>query len=121
MTYFKRLIFISFLLTLFISTNVNAQTDVQSPEQYLGYKLGEHFTPHHNVLGYFKQVAEASPLVSYEKYGGTNEGRELGIVKVSSEENNGRLKEIRTDNLKRTGLMEGENRRRKDPHCVAQL
>ena len=108
MTYFNRLIFISFLLTLFISTNVNAQTDVQSPEQYLGYKLGDQFTPHHKVLGYFKQVAQASPMVAYQKYGTTNEGRELGIVKVSSEKNNGRLKEIRTDNLKRTGLMEGE-------------
>ena len=107
--HFKRIFPVYFLLLLFISGNIKAQTGPQSPAAYLGYELGEHFTPHHRVLGYFKHVAEASPLVSYQKYGATNEGRELGIVKVTSEGNQNRLEQIRTDNLKRTGLMDGES------------
>ena len=108
MTCFKRSFLVSFLFILCISTSSIAQTELQSPEAYLGYELGDQFTPHYKVLGYFKQVAEASPMVSYQKYGTTNEGRELGIVKVSTEENHDRLEQIRTDNLKRTGLMEGQ-------------
>lgn len=101
---------ISLVVVLLASTgfsSLSAQPRIPSPDGYLGYELGEQFTPHHQVLGYFRAVAEASPLVTYEKYGETNEGRELGIVKVSSESNHQQLEQIRTDNLKRTGLMEG--------------
>ena len=96
------------LLTLFLSTNVHAQTEVQSPEKFLGYELGEQWTPHYKVMNYFQHVAEQSPLVTFQQYGSTNEGRELAIVKVTTEDNHGRLEQIRTDNLRRTGLMEGE-------------
>lgn len=98
----------SLLCLLFISTGLKAQTDLQSPEEYLGYELGSKWTPHYKVMNYFKYVSEQSPLVTFEQYGTSNEGRELVIVKVASEENHGRLEEIRTDNLKRTGLMDGE-------------
>ncbi len=95
------------LLVGFLFTNVSGQT-LQSPAEYLGYKLGSQFTPHKKVLGYFKTVAQVSPLVYYQKYGATYEGRELGVVFVSSEENQARLEEIRISNLKRTGLIECE-------------
>jgi hypothetical protein len=108
LTYRKHASLLPFLLLFFLSTNVLAQTNLQSPNEYLGYELGDQFTPHYKVLGYFKQAAEASPMITYESYGTTNEGRELGIVKVSTEENHAKLEQIRTDNLKRTGLAEGE-------------
>lgn len=107
----KRSVYPFYLLLFFslIATQpLQAQPELESPEQYLGYELGDQFTPHHKVLGYFKGVAEASPMVSYQQYGTTNEGRELGVVTVSTEQNHGRLEQIRTDNLKRTGLMEGD-------------
>lgn len=99
---------LSFLCLLFISAGVQAQSGLQSPDEYLGYELGSKWTPHYKVLNYFKHVAGESPMVTFEQYGTTNEGRELVIVKVASEENHSRLEQIRTDNLKRTGLMEGE-------------
>lgn len=103
---------IRFLLSifcfLFISMGVQAQGGLQSPDEYLGYELGSQWTPHYKVLNYFEHVSEESPLVTFRQYGTTNEGRELVIVKVASEENHARLEQIRTDNLKRTGLMEGE-------------
>lgn len=99
-----------FFLLLFLGlfTSVRAQTQLVSPNEYLGYELGTHFTPHEKVLGYFKTVAQNSPLVSYKQYGTTYEGRELGVVFVTSRQNQGRLEEIRTNNIKRTGLIEGE-------------
>jgi hypothetical protein len=99
---------LSFVGLLFISTGVQAQDALQSPDDYLGYELGSQWTPHYKVINYFRHVSEVSPMVTFEQYGTTNEGRELVIVKVASEENHARLDQIRTDNLKRTGLMEGE-------------
>ncbi len=93
---------------ILFNTQVKAQVNLPAPAEYLGYELGEHFTSHNNVLGYFKEIAALSPLVSYKKYGTTYEGRELGVVFVSSEENQSRLEEIRINNIKRAGLIEGE-------------
>ncbi|NGP77409.1 zinc carboxypeptidase [Balneolaceae bacterium YR4-1] len=101
---------LSFLVILlfFISPHIHAQDNLQSPEQYLGYELGSKWTPHYKVMNYFRYVSEQSPMVTFEQYGTTNEGRELVIVKVASEENHGRLEQIRMDNLKRAGLLDGD-------------
>jgi len=85
----------------------NAQSGLQSPSDFLGYELGTQWTPHYKVMNYFQQVAEHSSMVNVEKYGETNEGRELMLAYISSEQNMSRLEEIRSNNLKRAGLMEG--------------
>lgn len=96
------------LLALFITISTSAQPALQSPSEYLGYEPGEQWTPHYKVIGYFRQVAGASPMVEWQQYGVTNEGRELIVVFVSSEQNIKRREQLRTNNLKRAGLMEGE-------------
>ncbi|MFH5884179.1 M14 family metallopeptidase [Halalkalibaculum sp. DA3122] len=88
---------------------VQAQSDLQSPEDFLGYKLGAEWTPHYKVMDYIRQVAGASPMVQLQQYGRSNEGRALTYLIVSSEENIGRSEEIRINNLRRTGLAEGSS------------
>ena len=62
---------------------VNAQT-LQSPEQFLGYKIGTRFTPHFKILNYFKAVEAALPgMVKIEKYGETYEGRDLEVAYIA--------------------------------------
>ncbi|MDZ7716897.1 MAG: M14 family metallopeptidase [Balneolaceae bacterium] len=100
--------FVFTIVLLFVTTGLQAQNEIQSPSQYLGYELGSEWTPHYKVMNYVKYVADQSPMVNFEQYGTTNEGRELVLVQVSTEENMGRLEEIRTDNLKRAGMMEGQ-------------
>lgn len=104
----KRLKFLLPLLVLFLGIGSVAQAQIQSPSEFLGYELGSQWTPHYKVMDYFKQVAESSENVEGEVYGTTNEGRELMLFYLSSEQNMNRLEEIRTNNLKRTGLMDGE-------------
>lgn len=108
MTTLKSRFVYSLLLVLFLSGNLNAQSDLQSPSEFLGYELGSQWTPHHKVMDYFWHVADQSPMVKGEKYGETYEGRELMLAYVSSEKNVGELEEIRKNNLRRTGLLEGE-------------
>ncbi|WP_375584351.1 M14 family zinc carboxypeptidase [Cyclobacterium xiamenense] len=83
---------------------------IKSPAEFLGYALGERFTPHHKVVDYYRYVASESPAVHLLEYGQTNELRPLMVAFVSSEENINRLETLRTDNLKRAGLLEGSPR-----------
>jgi hypothetical protein len=73
---------------------------IQSPEQFLGYKLGEQFTPHYRIVEYFRYVATASKSVKLQQFGSTNEGRPQLAMFIASDENIGRLEEIRHNNLK---------------------
>ena len=83
------------------------QTQLQSPDEFLGYQLGDRFTRHHRVIDYFEHVAEISDRVQIEQYGETNEGRPLITAFVASPENMGQLEEIRKNNLRRAGLESG--------------
>ena len=99
----KILLFSAFL----ILTSLGSIAQIQTPEQFLGYKPGDRFTPHHRMVDYFEHVAASNPNIQLIQYGETNEKRPLIIAILSSPENMARLEQIRTDNLKRAGLMEG--------------
>jgi hypothetical protein len=58
---------------------------VPTPADFLGYRLGERFTPHHRVVDYVEAVAEASPRVTLVPYGETPEGRPLLALVVAAE------------------------------------
>lgn len=77
---------------------VNAQ--VKSPDEFLGYELGTHFTPHYKVAEYFRQMAlSASKNIKLIEYGKTNEGKPLMVAVVSSPENITKIEQIRSNNL----------------------
>src|ERR1700733_10493067 len=80
--------------------------NIQSPEKFLGYKLGEHFTPHYKIVEYFRYIAQASKNVKLVQYGTTNEGRPLIAMFIASDENIGKLEEIRKNNLRLAGIEE---------------
>ena len=80
---------------------------LQSPESFLGYELGEQFTPHHRVVDYVRHVAGHSPAVTVRPYGTSQEGRPLILATVTTPENHDRLGTIRRSNRQRTGLAEG--------------
>ncbi len=80
---------------------------IQSPEAFHGYELGEKFTRHHQVKDYYKHLAEQSNQVILQQYGKTYEERPLLLAFVSSPENIENLETIRLDNLRRAGIVEG--------------
>ncbi len=81
---------------------------IKSPSAFLGYDLGDKFTRHHKVVDYFSHIAENSKQVKLIEYGKTYEDRPLLLAFISSEENIRMLEQIRTDNLKRAGILDGE-------------
>ncbi len=83
------------------------QAQVKSPEEFLGYALGEKFTRHHLMVDYFNHVADNSENVQLTQYGKSYEDRPLLLAFISSTENLGKLEQIREDNLKRAGILDG--------------
>lgn len=93
------------LFVLLFSDAILFAQDLQSPAQFLGYTVGTKYTRHHRVVEYFKSVAQARPeMVKLEKYGETNEGRELLITIIASPENLKKIESIRKNNLEMAGV-----------------
>src|SRR5579864_192888 len=94
------------LLGLLLSVCTCCAQTVPSPEVYLGYPLGAHFTAHHHVVDYFRAVASAAPdRVRVEQYGSTYEGRPLLLAFIASPANLRRLESIRRNNLRLAGIL----------------
>jgi len=97
----RRVITFIFFSVFFISS----KAQLKSPEEFLGYKIGTHFTPHWKVVNYFQHVAaNASATMKLQQYGETNEGRPLLVSFISSAENIQNLENIRKNNLRLANL-----------------
>jgi hypothetical protein len=103
----KAMRFLALPLALVFTTCSFGQEKLLSPAEFLGYELGDRFTPHRKVVEYFNHVASVIPNAEVFPYGETYEGRPLFYLAITSAENFNSLERIRTDNLKRTGLLEG--------------
>ena len=101
----RTLLFVCVFLAGIITANAQK---IQSPSEFLGYKLGDQFTPHYRVIDYFNYLSSVSKAVmSMKTYGKTYENRPLLAAFVSSPENISRLEEIRKNNLRLAGIESG--------------
>jgi hypothetical protein len=99
---------ILFWLLLSISTYYPLLGQNPTPEAFLGYPLGSHFTYHSRITDYVKTLSEKNPgRVKVIPYGTTYEGRPLMVAVIASPENLARIETIRMDNLKSIGMLPG--------------
>jgi len=89
----------SLLFLFFLNFAISAFAQTPSPDEFLGYPLGSHFTPHQKVVDYFKKVASTNKNIQLQFYGKTYEGRELLLAVISDAANMERIEQIRTNNL----------------------
>jgi hypothetical protein len=94
---------ISILFVLTGIVGLNAQ--IKSPDDFLGYPLGSKFTPHYQIIAYFKYLAGINKNIRLISYGKTYENRELIVAVISSRENMDNLEQIRKVNI---GLSRAE-------------
>ena len=94
---------LSVVVTTLLATAAVAQ--VPSPEEFLGYRIGDRFTPHHRILDYFNELAKQSNLVTMRRIGSTYEDRPLVLATLTSAKNQAALEAIRANV---TALARGE-------------
>lgn len=99
-----------YLVLLFLSLNLTAQdyffgdkkpfdSKIPSPEEFLGYPIGEQHTRHDQMVAYFYKLAEVSDRAEIEVYGYTHERRKLVMLRVSTPENLSNLESIKAKHL----------------------
>lgn len=103
----KPFLFVVTLSMFFLSVSSLTSAQTQSPEQFLGYKIGERFTPYHRVHQYMEHVASSNAQVQMVTYGHSYEGRPLIALFVSTTGNIQKLESIRRSNLQRAGMEPG--------------
>jgi zinc carboxypeptidase len=83
----------AFLLVAALAAAGHAQ--VPTPDEFLGYKLGDRFTPYARILDYFNELAKRSPLITVQQFGETYEHRPLVLAVITSQKNRAALDAIR--------------------------
>ena len=81
-----------------------AQQDLKSPSNFLGYPLGEQFSRHHRIVDYFNYLDDNSDWVEIRKYGETYESRPLIYAIVGKPEYLDHIEQIRKRHLAGIGL-----------------
>ena len=83
--------------------------NIPTPEQFLGYSIGENHTRHDRLVAYFKELDRLSDRMTLEIIGETYERRPQIVATFTSTANHARLEEIRQANLKRRTENSGDN------------
>lgn len=79
--------------------SIEYDSDIPSPEQVLGYQIGEWHISHDQLLFYMRTLAAASPRMQLVQHGRTYEGRPLIHLIVTSPNNHARIEEIRQQHV----------------------
>ncbi len=105
----KNHICIVFLLSLSLSTLAQNEyffpgaTDfdsaIPSPEEFLGYPIGEFHSRHDRIIAYYEKLAELSDKATIQTIGMTYEHRPQIVLTITSEENHANLEELRKQHL----------------------
>jgi hypothetical protein len=74
-------------------------SNIPSPEEFLGYPIGESHTRHDRVVQYLKKLAEISDKASIHEYGKTHENRSLVILTVTNNTNHNNFDAILSKHL----------------------
>ena len=77
----------------------NFDASIPTPEQFLGYAIGEQHTRHDNIVAYLKELDRLSDKVSFEIIGETFEHRAQVVAIFSSPENHKNIEQIRLQHL----------------------
>ncbi len=80
--------------------DLNYDSSIPAPNDFLGYELGDAFTLHSDVVRYFKELDELSDRLTLHKYGETYEGRALYYAVITSEKNHSLIDQVRNNNLR---------------------
>lgn len=68
---------------------------IPSPQEFLGYEIGSHFTRHDRIVAYYKKLAELSDKATFQQIGETYEHRLQVVLTITSPENHQNLEQIR--------------------------
>lgn len=102
---------LTYTIAILLSANLFAQdyflkdrgpfdSNIPTPEQFLGYPVGSHHTRHDKIVQYLELLAERSDKAAIQTYGRTHGHRDLVMLTVTDVSNHQRMDQLQTDHLK---------------------
>ncbi|MCM4159822.1 zinc carboxypeptidase [Antarcticibacterium flavum] len=83
----------------FFPGNKSLSEEIPSPQEFLGYEVGEFHTRHDRLVAYFEELARVSNRVHIQEIGKTYEQRSMIVATITSEQNYNNLETIRQEHL----------------------
>ncbi len=74
--------------------------NIPSPQEFLGYEIGQHHTRYDRIVAYFQTLADVSDKATIYQYGLTHEYRPLVILTITSSDNQRNLEELKAQHLR---------------------
>ena len=94
-------------ISYYIPDTSQLNPDIPTPEEFLGYPIGSHFTRHDRIVSYFEELAKHSDKIQLETIGKTYEERPLIIATISSPSNLSNLESIQQEHKKLVDPAQG--------------
>lgn len=73
---------------------------IPTPEKFLGYRIGSHYTRHDRIIDYLNELDRLSDKITVQTIGRTYEERPLVIATITSAENHKRLEQLRQEHIR---------------------
>ncbi|HEY5691926.1 MAG TPA: M14 family zinc carboxypeptidase [Cyclobacteriaceae bacterium] len=77
-------------------------SNIPTPEQFLGYPIGDWHTRHDQIVSYFEELARISPKAHFQIIGYTNERRPQVVLTITNPENYARIDQIQKEHASLT-------------------
>ncbi len=74
--------------------------EVPSPQEFLGYEIGDFHTRHDRIVAYFHELARTSNRVNIQEIGKTYEQRSMIVATITNPGNYSNLENIRREHLR---------------------
>ncbi len=103
----------------YFQDDVSFDENIPSPQEFLGYEIGSHYTRHDRIVAYFKELAELSDKATFQVIGETYEHRPQVVLTITSPENHANLEQIRQKHKSVLDLSAPELDPQADPSVVA--
>ncbi|MEM9286636.1 MAG: peptidase M14, partial [Pseudomonadota bacterium] len=82
-------------ITEIVPSDVRYDDDITTPDEHLGFGLGDYAVRHHQLVSYMELLAEQSDRITVEEIGQTHERRPILLLTVTSPENHDDIEDIR--------------------------
>lgn len=89
-------------LSYYLPSDITYNKAIPTPENILGYQVGDWHVTHDKLVNYMYALAQSSDRVTIENRGTTYEGRPLLLLTITSPKNHKNLAQIKANHLKLT-------------------
>lgn len=97
-------------LNYYFGKEISLDPEIPSPQEILGFQIGDRYVNHDQIIRYFHELADHSDKVNILQYGSTYERRPLLIAIISSENNIRNIEKIRQEHLQLSDPSQSANR-----------